>query len=389
MEHTGAGERAAAQAMSKRRTVIFAGGGSGGHISPGLAIAERLCEIEPGAAPIFVCSSRPIDVSMLREAGREAAPMPAVPPSRRPLGALRFVRGYVQTRRAVMKLIRSRGVEHVVLLGGFVAGPAAAAAKACGVPRLLVNLDAPPGRANRWIARRCTTVVSAIAIPSMPRFASQIVGMPVRRCAIAPGDPPHCRAKLGMDPGAPTLLVTGASQGATSINELMLELARSEPGMFDGWQILHLTGHGADGAMRKAYREAGIRATVLAFLNEMGWAWGAADLAVSRAGANSVAEVARNAAPTLFLPYPYHADMHQRHNAQPLVDAGGAVMERDRIVARENAQHVGPVLRGLMADSARRCRMRRALRSQPSEDAALTIARLIVSPARIHQTSSR
>jgi UDP-N-acetylglucosamine--N-acetylmuramyl-(pentapeptide) pyrophosphoryl-undecaprenol N-acetylglucosamine transferase len=110
----------------------------------------------------------------------------------------------------------------------------------------------------------------------------------------------------------------------------------------------------------------------------MGLAWGAADLALSRAGANSVAEAAVNAVPTIFAPYPYHRDLHQKHNAEPLVDEGAAVMELDRIDPALNMEGLGRVLRELMTDPARRRAMRERLASRPREDAAMTIAELLL-----------
>ena len=115
------------------------------------------------------------------------------------------------------------------------------------------------------------------------------------------------------------------------------------------------------------------------FLDQMGLAWGAAELAISRAGASSVAEAAQNAVPTLFLPYPYHKDMHQKHNAQPIVDAGGAVMAIDRIDAAANVREVSPVLAELLKSKSRRDTLRERLRAAPMPDAAMTIARMLVA----------
>lgn len=359
-------------------TVIFAGGGSGGHISPGLAIAERLKEIAPDSKSIFVCSQRAIDAAMLREAGVEFVPIPATPPSIKPLAAMRFLRNFMKSKRLVKRLLRIRKVDRVVLLGGFIAAPVASAAKSLGIPVMLVNLDAPPGKANQWMAKRSDEVISAIALPTMPGFASQIVGMPIRRRALAPADASTCRSRLGLPPDVPTLLITGASQGATSINAFTVALARNDPSLFRGWHVLHLTGHGADEAISSAYAAASISATVLPFLDDMGLAWGAAEMAISRAGASSVAEVAANAVPTLFLPYPYHKDMHQKHNAQPVVDLGGAVMATDHIDAQKNVQHIGPVLRELLHNLHQRDSLRKKLKSQPCPDAAMTIARMLL-----------
>jgi UDP-N-acetylglucosamine--N-acetylmuramyl-(pentapeptide) pyrophosphoryl-undecaprenol N-acetylglucosamine transferase len=162
------------------------------------------------------------------------------------------------------------------------------------------------------------------------------------------------------------------------VNEFLVALANTQAAMFSGWQVLHLAGHGGEAPLREAYARAGVHALVLPFLHEMGLAWGAADLAVSRAGANSVAEIALNAVPALFLPYPHHHDMHQRHNARPLVDLGGAAMEIDRVETDANVAAVAPVLESLMRDEARRQRMREALRARPQADAALAIARMLV-----------
>jgi UDP-N-acetylglucosamine--N-acetylmuramyl-(pentapeptide) pyrophosphoryl-undecaprenol N-acetylglucosamine transferase len=369
--------------MEQAPSIIFAGGGSGGHLAPGLAIDERLRELSAQARSMFLCSNRAIDAAMLGEAGVRFTALTATPPSIRPAAALRFVRNFRASQRQAREIMQREQATHVVALGGFVAAPIVKAARTLRIPTLLVNLDSPPGKANRWMARFCDRVVSAVPLPDMPGFASQVVGLPVRRRAIAPAGPDECRARLGLKPNVPVLLVTGASQGATSINALMVELARTAPSLFDGWQVLHLTGHGVDEPLRAAYTQAGIAAAVLPFLHEMGLAWGAADLAISRAGANSVAEIALNAVPTVFLPYPYHKDMHQRHNAQPLVNlggpgTGGAVMETDLIDPAANARHLTPILQSLMRDSSRRQGMREVLRAHPMPDAALTIARMLV-----------
>lgn len=358
-------------------TILFAGGGSGGHISPGLAIAERVRELAPGALALFACSQRAIDREMLDDAGEAWIALPASPPSVRPAAVVRFVLNFRASVKMVKRLLAERQITHVVALGGFVAAPAVAAARG-RVPVTLVNLDAPPGKANRWMAKKCDRVLTAIELPMMPRFAQRVVGLPIRRRALAQADAHECRARLGLDPASPVLLVTGASQGATSINDLMVELARSHGELFSGWQVLHLAGRGADEPLRRAYEQAGIAALVMPFLHEMGLAWGAADVAISRAGANSVAEAEANAVPTVFLPYPHHRDMHQKHNAQPLVDRGGAVMVIDQIAADANARAMMPVLTRLLGDAETRAAMRRSLAREGRIDAAEAIAREIL-----------
>ncbi len=359
-------------------TFLFAGGGSGGHISPALAISERLGELEPSARAIFVCGTRPIDTTMMAEADVSYRPIPAAPFSVRPQGLLRFGRGFIRGRGAAREILRRRQIDRVVAMGGFVAAPVVSAAVGRGVPVTLINLDDPPGKANRWIARRCDQVLSAIEVTGRPGFAERVVGMPIRRAALAPGGAAMCRARLGLDPEVPTLLVTGASQGARGINTMVTELATAEPDLLPGWQVLHLAGADQDGPVRAAWEAAGVRAVVKPFLHGMGPAWGAADLAVSRAGASSVAEAWANAVPTLFLPYPHHRDRHQHRNAAPMAAVGGAVVETDAGVAATNGGGPAATLCELIRDEPRRRSMQAALRARPAPDAAGTIARMLL-----------
>ncbi|MFM8732600.1 MAG: UDP-N-acetylglucosamine--N-acetylmuramyl-(pentapeptide) pyrophosphoryl-undecaprenol N-acetylglucosamine transferase, partial [Phycisphaerales bacterium] len=243
-----------------RRTVAFAGGGSGGHLSPGLAIAERMVEVVPGTRPLFLCSTRAIDRQMLGDAKVEFRPIPAEGLGRS-VGALwRFARGYLQGVLEARRVLREERVEHVVSLGGFVTGPVTQAARSLGIPITLVNLDATPGRANRIVARRAQRVVSACPTPGLPNFAEATVGMPIRRSAVAPAGRAVCRGELGLDPVRPTLLVTGASQGASSLNAFMVAFALSHRDLLSHWQVLHLAGPRSEPSaseLEMAYARAG------------------------------------------------------------------------------------------------------------------------------------
>jgi len=371
------------------RCVIFAGGGTGGHIFPGLAIAEQLDAIasEPGTGGpgqvrrVFLCSDRAGDARILGEEEQAFDAVPARAFSLRPSLALRFARGWAPSVRAAAGVIeRERGAGRRVVLaamGGFVAAPCARAARRARVPVLLVNLDAVPGKANRWIARGAARALSSADSPHVRRLGWEVIPPIVRRAALPPGPSGVCRALLGLDPDRPTLLVTGASQGAGTINRLMLRMLRAEAAAFRAWQVVHQTGAEGVEEIRAAYQSAGVRAHVSAFLRPMGPAWGAADLALSRAGAGSVAEAWANRVPTLFLPYPFHRDEHQRHNADPLVRAGSAVVSRDRVDAARNAAEGGRVLLRLMADAGARARMRAAFEALGPADGAARAARAV------------
>lgn len=370
--------------MTPRHTVIFAGGGSGGHIYPALAIAEQLpvAGIEPLVR--FLCSRRPIDSQILRAEhlnGRAVRfkPIPAQPVILRPRGLARFAASWcpaVRLARRVLEHGRTRGKVVLVTTGGFVAAPVVQAARDLNIPRVMINLDAVPGLANRWIAGRATRVITSAPVPGRPW---QLVRPIVRSAAQVTASPADLRRILGLDPQRPVLMVTGASQGAASINRFLIAFVEKHgPGLASlGWQILHQTGKSETSECQAAYAKAGIPAIVVPFVREMGQWWGAADAAVGRCGAGIVAEAWSARVPTLFLPYPYHRDQHQKANAAPMVAAGAALLADDRIEPAANLASVGPMLLTLLADAAQRDRVKQALNTLGPADGALSAARVV------------
>ncbi|MFM9995338.1 MAG: UDP-N-acetylglucosamine--N-acetylmuramyl-(pentapeptide) pyrophosphoryl-undecaprenol N-acetylglucosamine transferase [Phycisphaerales bacterium] len=362
------------------RVYLFAGGGTGGHIFPGLAIAEQLAELDRSSRCVFLCSDRPLDSEILRREGVPFAVIPAKPLSLRPAALARFVwswGGAVRAARAAIRDARRGGASVVVIaMGGFVSAPAVRAASAERVPVTLVNLDALPGMANRWIARRADRVFTSASVTGRDWTAVPPIVRRAARTAMTPGE---CRRSFGLQPDWPTLLVTGASQGAASINGLLHFLVSNHPEAFRGWQVIHQTGPGGEDVMDAAYERARVPAAVHAFIDAMGPAWGSAELAVSRSGAGSVAEAWANAIPTVFMPYPYHRDEHQRVNARPLEEAGAAVVARDLIEPAANAGAAGAAILRLMGDAARRAAMRAAFASLDPADGAERIARALAA----------
>jgi len=265
-------------------------------------------------------------------------------------------------------------------MGGFVAAPVVQAARREHVPVVMVNLDAAPGRANRWISRHALEVFTAADVGAKHTNWIRVPPI-VRNAALAPGTPEECRKLLGLDPHRPTLLITGASLGAKSINDFAGAFVEAHGHWMaqQGWQIYHQTGKGEYGWLQDKYAQARIPARVDAFLSAMGLAWGAASCAVSRAGAGSVAEAWSNRVPTIFMPYPYHADQHQRLNAMPLANAGGAIVVQDRIDAARNQQEAGDALLGLLRDQKQREAMRASLIALGPTDGASWIAKSLLA----------
>ena len=361
--------------MALPPTILFAGGGTGGHLFPSIAVAQRLVEAG-GPAARFLCSDRPIDRQILTKAGVDFDTCPMEPLPTRPWHVPAFFKHLLTSRAAVKRMIRERNVRLVVTMGGFVSVPAAMAARAAGVPVLLVNLDAVPGRANRWIAARADAVYSVYPSPILPVGRTQPVPLPLRRSGLSGGDAKADRIALGLDPEKQTLLITGASQGAKSINVAIIEMMKRAEfrAALAGWQVVHLAGEGLSGELPAVYADAGVSAKVIEFCDTMGHAWGAADLAISRAGANSVAEVAANAVPTVFLPYPYHKDQHQKLNASALVKADAAMRFEDLIEPGLNAESLSGPLMKLLTTAALRESMRAKLHAMRPADGARILA---------------
>jgi UDP-N-acetylglucosamine--N-acetylmuramyl-(pentapeptide) pyrophosphoryl-undecaprenol N-acetylglucosamine transferase len=363
-------------------TIFFAGGGTGGHIFPAVAIAEQVCKVHPDARCRFLCSRRPLDADILRTqfvggSRAEFHPIPAQPFGLGPRELLRFLRTWgasIRASRDLLREARTQGPVVMVALGGFVAAPAAQAARVERVPTLLVNLDAVPGLANRWIARFASAVVTSAPVRDRPWT---LVPPIVREGALRRGSAADSRRSLGLDPSLPVLLVTGASQGASSINRFMQGFAAQRDRPLAGWQVIHQTGKSDTEECCAAYAAAGVPALVRPFYDEMGACWGSAEVAISRAGAGSVAEVWAAGVPTLFLPYPYHRDQHQRFNAAPLERAGGAQICTDLIDPARNLETLGPALADLLRNPARRQSLRMGLASLgPAEGAARCAAEI-------------
>jgi len=360
-------------------TVVFAGGGTGGHLFPALAIHEQLTSMGDVRA-VYLCSRRPLDAEILKSEGVAFEAIPAEPFGVRPKRLLKFMWTWGSAVRAARgtlnRLKRESARVEVVAMGGFVAAPVAHAARLEQCRVTLVNLDAVPGRANRMMSRRAATILTATAAQG---YDWTVVPPIVRRAALAPGDAAHCRRELGLDPAKKTLLVTGASQGAGSINKLMLALVRQNATAFSGWQVIHQTGKSDTEDLRAAYSNAGVQCLVEPFFRGMGTLWGAADCAVSRCGAGSVAEAWANKVPAVFLPYPYHKDEHQRRNAEPLERAGGCEIVTDLIAPEANLPQAGAKTIALMRDAGRRDSMRAGLAALGPADGAARVARAIVS----------
>lgn len=361
---------------------VFAGGGTGGHIYPALAVAEALQRIAPGARMRFFCSDRPIDSRILSRTSYEFVPLAVRGLSMRPDHLSRFLIRQCREYRRVRGLLRSAPPVAVLGTGGFASAPVVLAARRLGLPVGMLNVDAVVGRANRFLARFADRIFVQFKRTAVQFGGAvdrvQTVGCPLR-AAFNQVDPDRAIRRLGLDPAKKTLLITGASSGAASINRAVERLLLRLEQFAEDWQIVHLTGLADHERCRRAYEGTRLAHVLIDYDDDMPDLYAAADLLVGRAGAISVAEYAAAGVPAICLPYPYHRDQHQRRNAEPLVAAGAAVIVEDRPDDPEKtAEQLYVQLCELMGDADRREQMAQAARKLVHTDAAEVIARWLV-----------
>lgn len=372
--------------------VIMAGGGTGGHLYPGLAVAEALQEILGGAAElVWAATPRPVDQRLLAGFGANYVAQP-VQPLVKKIGKLwAFWRGWRKSCAYWSAEFQKRRPDAVLALGGYAAGPAAYVAGRFGVPVALLNPDALPGLANRFLLKRADRVFVQWDLPAAYygkiRGRVMPLGCPIRQSLF--GVSRHeGAARLGLDPHKLTLVVTGASLGAKTINDAVVELLKDPAigGAFataGDWQILHLTGMEQAAAVKAAYASLpDINAKVLDYCDDMASVWACADLTIARAGASTCAELTACGVPSILLPYPYHKDLHQKANAMELARAGAAVIVDDRKESAGNAAAIKTELTKLLYDAPLRDRMAEAARVAGKPEAARQIAEEILSLVR-------
>ncbi|MBI5726192.1 MAG: UDP-N-acetylglucosamine--N-acetylmuramyl-(pentapeptide) pyrophosphoryl-undecaprenol N-acetylglucosamine transferase [Planctomycetes bacterium] len=357
---------------------IFAGGGTGGHIYPGLAVAEELVKLLPSARIVFACSNRQIDRNILYAQPFAIVSQPVRPLPRSIGGLAGFLKAWMASMRQGRAMIIDLKPAAVLGLGGFAAGPVVRQAHKRGVRAGLLNPDAIPGRANKYLAWRSDAIFTQFE-STAGEFSAKVsgrihcVGCPIRPGLIR-GDKQEALRHFNLRPDRKTLLAFGASLGAESINGAMQRLAGELAAHAGIWQVLHFSGAGKGGGLTEAYSAAGLHAMVAEYCSRMELAYAAADLTLCRGGAVTVAELAATGVPAVILPYPYHKDRQQWHNSRQLAEAGAALIVDDLIEPAANAQSLRAKLLPLLADSQALQRMRQSAKSVAKPDAAASVA---------------
>jgi UDP-N-acetylglucosamine--N-acetylmuramyl-(pentapeptide) pyrophosphoryl-undecaprenol N-acetylglucosamine transferase len=353
--------------------VAIACGGTGGHLFPGLAVAgelqKRRCRV------VLLVSPKEIDRQVVTSAPDfEIFTLPAVGLQNR--NYFFFAVSFLKSLFAARKIVRHWKPDAVLAMGGFTAAPPVLAAKRFGAKTFLHESNAVPGRANRFLARFVDEAFVGFS-QAASRLAARnvsVTGTPVRPAFTKPALGPSSSAlRLGLEPDRPMILVTGGSQGASGLNDLVLSalpLLASK-----NWQWLHLTGANDFEKVQAAYAGQKLKAVVKPFLVEMEAALGAATAAVSRAGASSLAELAAMRLPALLVPFPAAAENHQFFNALAFEKTGAAQLLEQTHASPEK---VAALLTRLVEDHAARARMQSALASWHEPRAAERIVEKIL-----------
>ena len=366
--------------MTQPRTFIFAGGGTGGHLFPGVAVALELKRREPNARLLFVGSERELEQTILARHGLEHRSLPVESLRQLTRHPWRFATRNWTAWRAARRMMHEERPSVVVGLGGYASAPLVWQATRARCPVVLLEQNVVPGRATRWLARSASLVCTSFAETRdrLSRGAKvEVTGNPVRR-EIA-----EFASSLAVASTAPReLLVLGGSQGADSLNEAVVAALHLVGDVRSGWRVAHQTGARQVEAMRCAYAELSLDAVVEPFFDDMLARYRAASLVVSRAGATTLAELACCGVPMILLPYPHAADDHQRANAR-IYEAHGAADCVEHLTSTEQtAARLADPLRSLLTDESRRRAMSLSARGIARLDATSAVVDRVLELAR-------
>jgi UDP-N-acetylglucosamine--N-acetylmuramyl-(pentapeptide) pyrophosphoryl-undecaprenol N-acetylglucosamine transferase len=359
---------------------MIAGGGTGGHIFPGIAIADAIEGLAPAAEVFFMGRRGSIEERVVGASGRAFHAVPA----------MGLARG-VEARNAVLPFVVAGGyVKSLLVLsghrpaaavgtGGFISLPPVLAARTLGVPVLLQEQNSWPGLATRVLSRVASEVHVSFEETRrwLPRARRVVLsGNPVRS-GLARATRDAARAALGLPAAGSVVFALGGSRGARTINAAvagaMKEFARA------GTAVVAQTGRDDLAKVRAAAGDAGARAVVEAFFDDVGAAYAASDLVVARAGATTLAEIALVARPAVLVPYPHATEGHQLKNAQAFERAGAAIVVPD---AELTGASLFAAVAALLGDAGRLAAMARAAGELARPDAADRVARAVLALAR-------
>lgn len=358
--------------------IIIAGGGTGGHIFPGIAIAEEITQRDESAEVTFVGTEQGIERSVVPQEGYK----------------IRFLRAeglvgksMIKKSRAVIKMILSIYDSYKIIndvkpdaiigVGGYASFGMVITGRFFSIPTMITEQNSIPGLANRVLCRFVDAICATYhdSISYFPKEKTYITGNPIRQ-GIIRGERERAYDLFCLERDRFTILVFGGSAGATKINRAVCEAFHYLTDLRDQIQFLHQTGRSDIEWVKESYRKWGFKGTVAPFIYEMGEAYAVSDLIISRAGATTLAELTAVGRPSILIPYPFAAAKHQEENARKLSDMGAAKMILDNDL---NGETLSEEIKKLFNNNPLRMEMEKAARSLGRPDAARQIVDILIS----------
>ncbi|MBI5561844.1 MAG: undecaprenyldiphospho-muramoylpentapeptide beta-N-acetylglucosaminyltransferase [Deltaproteobacteria bacterium] len=318
--------------------LVFAGGGTGGHLFPAIALADEFRERFPDARIVFAGGRGRMEEKVVPACGYEIRLLDVEGAKNR--GVMKGLAAAMKAARATASavgMLREIRPQGVIGSGSYSSAPVVAAARLLGIKTAILEQNALPGLTNRLLGRFVDRVYIAFDAgrAHFPAGRTLLTGTPVRKSVIANG-------RRGAGKGDKfSILVFGGSQGATAINTAFLDAAEYLTDIWGGLSVTHQSGREGYDAVAASYARKGLKADVYRFIDDMGAAYGASGLVICRAGATSIAEMTAIGLPAILIPYPYAADDHQTVNAGCLAEAGAAVViPQDKLTGKTLADAV-------------------------------------------------
>jgi UDP-N-acetylglucosamine--N-acetylmuramyl-(pentapeptide) pyrophosphoryl-undecaprenol N-acetylglucosamine transferase len=363
--------------------IIIAGGGTGGHLFPGIALAEEFIRRDSSAEVIFVGTEHGIEARIIPREGYQirflrAEGIVGKPLMHKVMGVIRMAFSFVDARN----ILAAVGPDIVIGVGGYASGALVLMANLRSLPTLIHEQNSVPGATNRILGRIvdrvCVTYQESMSV--FPLAKTFLTGNPVRLKIMKGDRDAGCRL-FCLDRDAFTVFIFGGSAGAKSINRTMVDALNHLGGLKDRIQFLHQTGDADLENIRDAYRKAGVRGTVAPFIYQMAEAYAVADVVISRAGATTLAELTALGKPAVLVPYPHAAGRHQEFNAMKMKEMGAAQVVLDHEMSGEVlAGHIREMFEGAPVLKE----MQRASRGLGRPDACSRIVDLALGLLRNH-----
>ena len=358
--------------------VIIAGGGTGGHLFPGLAVAEEFKNRDDSTEVIFIGTEYGIEA---RVVPREGYPIKFLKAEGLVgVSTVKKVKAIVTTFFSIAdsyKIIQTVRPDIVIGVGGYASGAAMLTAYLMSIPTMILEQNSIPGLTNKILGRfvRAVCITYQESISFFPKAKTFLTGNPVRM-QILKGDIESAYRLFSLERGLFTIFIFGGSSGAKSINMAIVNALNNMYDLKDKIQFLHQTGIRDYENIRESYRKTGFKGTITPFIYQMGEAYAVADIVVSRAGATTLAELTALGKPAILIPYPYAAGQHQELNARKLLEMGAAKMIRDSELKGESLANN---IREMYTNETMRAEMQRNSRAVGRPEACSKVVDIAMS----------